>query len=457
MTNVDDIKKKFRQVIRYSQDIENPKVDELFERWQEAKKNFIHIFDNKLIYTYPDKVTFELGEEEKNQKVANLIERVRINYKNEPLSDFIFRMRKSFFSNIMPEDYLMDNGTVIKAGTKIIKAFKYFEPNKDRLMTIQDAASRIIQENKVEGYLCLSVHPLDYLSLSENNCNWRSCHALDGDYRAGNLSYMVDSATVVCYLRSEKEEPISDFPFFWNNKKWRVLLYFSSDAYMVFAGRQYPFFSDNGIKFVLSSLLPAANLGQWKNGWHDATVSTVKYEDGDSREFHLTEPFYPVGNGLVRQHDLVQDEPGSMHFNDVLRSSCYKPIYAFKWISYNPEKQCGNSSYTGTRFHIGGKVNCLRCGVQPIRIESTMQCIDCEEQYGHAENDDFNYCTFCGRHLYVDHGTWVDNEWLCEDCIKENCSFCDICGWTYFNEEVKYYESENQNICTNCATERGLI
>ena len=28
----------------------------------------------------------------------------------------------------------------------------------------------------------------DYLSLSENAFNWRSCHALDGEYRAGNLS-----------------------------------------------------------------------------------------------------------------------------------------------------------------------------------------------------------------------------------------------------------------------------
>ena len=42
----------------------------------------------------------------------------------------------------------------------------------------------------MEGYLYLSIHPLDYLSISETNHGWRSCHALDGEYRNGNLSYL---------------------------------------------------------------------------------------------------------------------------------------------------------------------------------------------------------------------------------------------------------------------------
>ena len=73
------------------------------------------------------------------------------------------------------------------------------------------------------------MHPLDYLSLSENTYNWRSCHSLDGEYRAGNLSYMMDKSTVICYLKSNDDVILSNFgpEVKWNSKKWRVLLYFS--------------------------------------------------------------------------------------------------------------------------------------------------------------------------------------------------------------------------------------
>ena len=47
----------------------------------------------------------------------------------------------------------------------------------------------ILQDVKVSGDLVLSVHPLDYLSISDNNHNWYSCHSLDGEYGAGNLGY----------------------------------------------------------------------------------------------------------------------------------------------------------------------------------------------------------------------------------------------------------------------------
>ena len=84
----------------------------------------------------------------------------------------------------------------------------------------------ILQEDKIEGTLCFSVHPLDFLSSSENTYNWRSCHSLDGEFCAGNLSYMADSATMICYLKSDKEEILPRFPedIPWNNKKWRVFL-----------------------------------------------------------------------------------------------------------------------------------------------------------------------------------------------------------------------------------------
>ena len=84
------------------------------------------------------------------------------------------------------------------------------------------------------------MHPLDFLSLSENTYNWRTCHSLDGEFKAGNLSYMIDSSTFIVYLRPEKTYNILlTFPntVQWNSKKWRMLMFLSDDYQMMFAGR----------------------------------------------------------------------------------------------------------------------------------------------------------------------------------------------------------------------------
>ena len=91
-------------------------------------------------------------------------------------------INNSFYDNIVTDsDY-----SPAPKGMKLVRAFKYFEKNKIVLEEIQNLASRYLQEDKVKGTLCFSVHPLDFLSLSENTYNWRSCHSLDGEYRAGN-------------------------------------------------------------------------------------------------------------------------------------------------------------------------------------------------------------------------------------------------------------------------------
>jgi hypothetical protein len=115
----------------------------------------------------------------------------------------------------------------VPKGMKLSKAFKYFVEDEGQLRIIQDVFSEMIQKNKVCGKLCISIHPLDYLSTSETTHNWRSCHALDGEYRAGGLAYMCDKTTVVCYIKSDEDAVLPRFPHHikWNDKKWRMLLH----------------------------------------------------------------------------------------------------------------------------------------------------------------------------------------------------------------------------------------
>ena len=148
-----------------------------------------------------------------------------------------------------------------------------FEEDEKTLSAMQDYASTVIQENKITGKLCISVHPLDYLSSSENTYKWKSCHSLNGEYRAGNLSYMCDTSTIICYIKGEEEAKLPNFPsdVLWNSKKWRVLLNISDYKDIVFAGRQYPFSSIdllNKVKDILISktkILAPWGYSNWTN------------------------------------------------------------------------------------------------------------------------------------------------------------------------------------------------
>ena len=191
------LRSDFAEVIQYSQSIEEPKIEGLLRQWYMAKLPFMRKFlKNKTILRLPEKLTFALNDEAKTQRfetfveyVANLLEQV--GSWDHPLVRYLNSISvQEFYGNSLNNDYFLPNTKRIQRGTKVVKSFKYFIFEEKLLHDIQSKASEIIQENKIEGYLTFSVHPLDFLSLSENCFHWRSCHSLDGDYRAGNLSYM---------------------------------------------------------------------------------------------------------------------------------------------------------------------------------------------------------------------------------------------------------------------------
>ena len=383
---LNEIKSSVKDVVSYSQGIENPKVDELIDNWYQAKKNIIALFGGKLIYTFPEKVVFHLDEKEKKARLSEFIASVEDRWDNVELADFIAKFENNFFENLTFEDYVIpSSGKIIKKGTKIIKAFKFFEEDKIVLDDLQTQASMLIQDDKVEGYLSFSVHPLDYLSSSENNYNWRSCHSLDGEYRAGNLSYMLDSSTIVVYLSSKEKTILPNFPdsVSWNSKKWRVLFFLSDDWNMLFAGRQYPFASKHGINIVLNYFSKLFDTTYYKC-WEDYRISSVNL---NTNSLSLIGDYVPVGRKLIALNQLITDAKSkeneeALHYNDLLYSTVYKPIYAYSFeknYHFSPPTGTTNSE---TKFFIGGVPKCLRCGKEEVMHSGTMQCQECFDIYG---------------------------------------------------------------------------
>ena len=449
--DIDIIKKQFDKVIRFSQGIEEPKTQKLFETWYEAKSRFIQGMNGKLIYEYPEEVSFELDEKSKKQRIDTFVQMLYNNYNYEDLADFVLTQKDGFFKNLTIEDYIY-NGKKITKGTKLIKSFKYFVHNERSLEDIQNEASRIIQEDKVTGKLCISVHPLDFLSLSENNSNWRSCHSLDGEYRAGNLSYMMDSATFICYLKNNnKDGQINSFPndVPWNDKKWRVLLFLSNEKELIMAGRQYPFTSDFGLNFILRQVLPQTHILSSARyieytDWMDS-IYTVPFGE-HTRE--LEESYITDTRRLYSVRDIVKEAKGSKFYNDLFYSSCYKPKYSLAhengfgfWTLMNDQ----------TKIELGGFTYCLHCGEKEIlNGEDTMMCESCEYKYGNSDSDLFSYCEVCGDRHYTDELINVQGDWVCKSCVDKYCRKCEYCHEYVFSEDLKYIEKHDSYICPEC-------
>ena len=450
-----DIQEQFNKVISYSQGIPEPETDKLFADWLEGKRDFIEAFGGQLIYEWPEKVSFELGSREKSLRLDDFIGVLENRYENYDLAEFVRANREGFFSNQVVEPYTTSKGDTIPKGMKLLRAFKFFESDANALEAEQNAASMIIQEDKIEGTLCLSVHPLDFLSTSENTHNWRSCHALDGEYRSGNLSHMIDHSTFICYLKSSKDEKLPNFPpdVPWNSKKWRVLFYMSDRWDMIFAGRQYPFCTETGLDFVKDKVFPRANLGDFSS-WIDKKYCGFKDKDVYSNFSHS---YVPVVDGLVPLNELVINEPGSLQFNDVLSSSCYDALYAYKKVEcFGGYKYAPMHKFT--RFHIGGKCNCTRCGKYPIEITSSFMCNDCELEYGDSEDDMFAYCPCCGSRYYYDDGVWVegDEECVCPSCADSETTICDCCGTRHYTSAMVYSRKHNKYLCPDCWDEMQI-
>ena len=457
MIDVKELKQQFKEVIKYSQGIENPKIDVLFTSWYNNKRDFIEAMGGKLIYEYPKKLTFHLDEKSRSNRIQEFCECVEECWRNPELAAFIQNSKEDFFTNILSKDYDFFN-TKIKKGSKIIKAFKFFESDKYILKDIQNAASRIIQEDCVSGTLCISVHPLDYLSCSENTHNWRSCHALDGEFRSGSLSYMADPSTVICYLKSDEDVKLPNFPFKWNSKKWRVLLHFSNDWNMIFAGRQYPFTSVSGLDVVKDELLSASNLITSNcsyTPWCNSRINNFTLPHGS---IYTEDNYYIVGKQFVKEKDLIHNcctTSNPIFFNDLLYSTVYTPQYCYRVYGKYEKPWDSPTGLTNdeTEFFIGSDVVCPCCGEDLIEISESMLCSNCEIEYGHLDDDEFGFCDCCGRHFYLDDGLWLASEsaQICPECARTEVFSCQSCGQMHYTANMVYDRKNAIYCCEECS------
>lgn len=299
------------------------------------------------------------------------------------------------------EKIVMQNGEkVIRILHKIAKILKLEEEYED--FRIQH--SMILNQQKFHGTLCLSIHPIDYMTMSDNRYNWSSCMSWidEGCYREGTLECMNSPYVVVGYIKGSEPFTVSGHSF--PNKKWRELFIVHPEMIMGIKG--YPFANDDLEKMCVDWLrdLAIRNLG-----W----------------EFPEAEAQKPSSNDYIWKYG----------------EKCYGRHFDFDFM-YNDTFTDRTLHYAhfpkGAKFdkYIGldSEVRCIICGDYLEEYDcdgglGTVCCDDC----GGAER-----CSCCGERIrHGDAQYTLGGDSLCEYCWDNHAVWCKVADDYYYDDDLQ--------------------
>lgn len=151
---------------------------------------------------------------------------------------------KSEYSSTLTEDTLaiIRESTQINCVTgqktsRIIGKFcRQFGLDKhERFNKVYAALADSLNPLTIEKTALLSVHPCDFLEMSNKDNKWHSCHKLNGGlYQSGCLSYMCDEVSMIFYTVDNNVED-----HFYRYPKIHREIFFFKDGYL-FQSRLYP-------------------------------------------------------------------------------------------------------------------------------------------------------------------------------------------------------------------------
>ena len=317
----------------------------------------------------------------------------------------------------------------ISRGEKTLNILKkltnYFNLDTEEYENFRIWHSQVLNEKYISGTLHLSIHPLDFMTMSDNRYNWGSCMSWEnnGCYRAGTVEMMNSEVVIVAYLTGDKDTfIIKDAP--WSNKKWRCLYVVNQNCLVKVKG--YPYQSSGLDKEVMDWIkkLAATNL--------DLHYSEECYEYEDDNLLEI--------NGINRDFKFCTENM----YND------------FGTLPHHEMYVNTNLSDKMTFFPINysGPGQCMWCGNSENLEEDSLCCSDC-----YTQTFDY-YCEHCGRGLYEDEVLTYNNSIYCEECydnIKVKCSICKeyhhpdyISSIALVNSPADTTTSNFTNICRNC-------
>ena len=438
-------------------------IDSWLQYWSANKIKMYKLLGNQFIYRIP--FEYHKSEEELNQQIHDLIYNEDFPNafkkwldKNERIltADVIMYMANCLSRYALMQDRndgslkfkLEDEKKTLQFqnGIKPIRAlgrFLTYCKNLDGVTELSNLFEKfrlthsvVFNDKVVKGHMVISIHPLDFMTMSDNNSKWESCMSWksDGCYHVGTVEMMNSNNVLCCYLENSapyyfSEDNAGNENYKWCNKKWRQLVYFTKD--IIVCGKSYPYANDEISKSLIKIIrdLARKNLG-WTYSFGPELYQDMKWING-SYSMNRAKRYISYKN--MRKHNILFDTKGM--YNDMLNDS-----YTHYWCVRNKVNHNKIISYIG-------KAPCLCCGESVIysndydyydencyneryRNTGATVCESCLEDFK---------CDFCEsrepdrKHYKIqledEFNTCID---VCEDCFDSYFRKCPDCGRTMF-------------------------
>lgn len=440
----------------------------LLRFWDKEKKDLFtllgnNLFIHKQVVAEKEKEQLETETIEKLQTSANIFYRNFMNWhrtyfprSKEDRWGIEVDLRGVFDSQedymvirrLVDIDYLIDNRYTGKRitmhmpsghdytfceGTKTLKILKKIadEFNIEGFEDYRLTHSQILNEKTIKGEMYLSIHPLDFMTMSDNENGWSSCMSWEneGDYRRGTIEMMNSPMVIEAFIPSVTDMRMPGNGV-WNNKRWRQLFIANEDCIVAIKG--YPYWNKGLEKVALKWIkeLATENLG-WK---YQDTLFTY-HNSSESVEY-----FDQAKNIWVSTDYEIRFETGAM-YNDL-----YSEHRLFLSTNYPTEER--------ETFYYSGEAPCMICGKESYNVyydnESDLACEKCAPKL---------WCDECGCKLSAEEAIMIDGVPYCQYCandvpICEGCeeSHIESCLTPYFlgNKETGEVFTIVKEFCENC-------
>ena len=287
--------------------------------------------------------------------------------------------------------------------------------------------SQALNQKKLKGRLTLSIHPLDYMTMSDNECDWSSCMSWkeNGCYRQGTVEMMNSPMVLVAYLESANNPmtiQISDGKSeYWNSKKWRELFIVNDD--IICEVKSYPYRNKYITEEVLNWLKELDNKMRAENCVNQMIrdVEGTEYEDYWSEKYHAFDTYDdPAGSEYVIEHQITVKPYTTLMYNDFYTGH----------LGYFP-RYIENRPNTEIKFCYSGKSECMICGDAGEKFiwdsEGDTICLDCSG---------YSRCDRCDDKIYDKDFYEVDGEILCESCYEYDTDEDILYGDLHINSNL---------------------
>lgn len=199
----------------------------------------------------------------------------------------------------------------VVGGTKTMKALRQFLEDigfkdMDVFEKFRDDISqdRTPLTAKKRAKIVLSIHPADFITMSDNDCNWRSCLSWKtGEFSNGTVEAMNSKTVLIAYIADKENPYMRDYPTI-PNKSWRSMELVDLDNCVgILTGKSYPYTAMttqqaivNKLYELLSDIDPVDNLPTTMYTSEDLPVTVATYgmyNDWDeSTSRFLFKPFF---------------------------------------------------------------------------------------------------------------------------------------------------------------------